>query len=184
MEPMSWMAIASTAVQAMGAIHQGNAAAASANAQAATADYNATVSRQQADSALGESSAAQMAQNRKWRQIAGKQRAAAAQSGVGFGGSNADILEQSETLAELDQLTLAYEGTMRARAFNSQGQLDEFSGGVYRNNARNQRTAGFLNAGAAVGNLFASNASPAKITPKSVVPAPSMSLNGSYSVYG
>ncbi len=77
----------------------------------------------------------------------GEQRAATAQSGTGFGGSNADLLDQSATLAELDMLNIAYEGQMRARGHEIQAQGEDYSRGVNRSNARNSRRAGIFNAG-------------------------------------
>lgn len=94
--------------------------------QAASADYNATSSRQQADQALRVSSAEQVEQNRQARQIAGTQRAATAQSGTGDRGSNKDILDQTSTLSHLDQLNLAYDGMVKRQGFLSQTEMDAF----------------------------------------------------------
>lgn len=182
MDPTTLL-IASTAMQAVGAIQQGNAAADNYRQQAAAADYNAAVSRNQAEAARIASTSEQTAQNRKARQMAGLQRAAAAQSGLGFTGSNLDVIERSETLAELDQLNLAYEGNLRANGFLAQADLDDFSARVSRKNASSAKQAGlFKSATSVVGGGF--QYSRMSSPPKSVVRSPSMSLNGSYSVYG
>ncbi len=164
MDPATMFAAAAV-VQAIGSIQQGNASAANYKMQAQAADYNAALSRQQGEGALQESTAAQIAHQRKFRQFAGLQRAGVVESGTGYGGSNADIVERSATLAELDQLTLAYQGTMRARAFNAQGQLDEFGGRILRANARSARTSGYLNGAASMVQgmgLYSAKAAPSK----------------------
>lgn len=169
------------AVQAVGAIQQASAAASNANSQASMSDYNAQVSRNNADAALKSSTSQQLAQNRQARQQLGVQRAAAAQSGLGFTGSNRDIIDRSETLAELDQLNLAYEGQLKASGFLAQAGADEYGAKVYRRNAASAGTAGLLGAASAIGGgLYRMGGA----STKSVVPAPNMSLNGSYSVYG
>jgi len=143
----TWLTIGSTAVTALGAISQGNTAAANYDAQANANRYNAEVDRQQSQTALNESAAAQQAKQRQRRQMLGTQRAGAAQSGVGIGGSNADLLEQSQTLSELDVLNLAYEGTMRSRGLQTQATMDEYQGRVASGNVGTSLRAGYLGAG-------------------------------------
>lgn len=147
---MEALAVAAVVMSATGAIQQGNAAAAQYKAQAQANEFNATVSRQQAQTALNESSAAQIAQQRKSAQVLGMQRAASAQAGVGDGGTTADLLDRSQTLSELDQLNLAYEGTMKARGFNTQADLDTYYGQVNRANAKQARRAGYMKAATSV----------------------------------
>lgn len=145
MEPTTLL-IAATAASAFGAIQQGHSQAAALNAQAQASSYNAAVSRQQAEQALRVSSAQQMQLRREQRQQAGVRRAAAAQAGVGMGGSTADVLEQSRTLEELDALNVAYEGSLRARGFSTQADLDEFYARSYRSQAKSAKRAGYLQA--------------------------------------
>lgn len=137
----------STAFSVIGAISDANSRSDSYESQAAWNQYNATIDRQNADTALQQSASEQARQNRRARQVMGEQRAATAQSGTGFGGSNADLLDQSATLAELDMLNIAYEGQMRARGSEIQAQGEDYSAGVNRGNARNARRAGIFNAG-------------------------------------
>lgn len=151
-DPATLFLAAATTMQAVGAIRQGNAAAASYKTQQQAAEYNAAVSRNQADLAGKVSSSEQNAQNRKARQVLGLQRAAAAQSGLGFSGTNQDMIERSGTLAELDQLNLAYEGATRARGFMGQADLDEFNARVAGVNARSAKRAGYFGAATAVAN--------------------------------
>lgn len=118
---MEALIIAGTAMQAIGAIQQGNAARGAANYNAAMLDQNAATERQQAG-------AREDAQRRRAAQVLGSQRAAFAQSGGGMGGSAADVMQQSAINAELDALTLRYEGDLRARGMESQAVGERFAG--------------------------------------------------------
>ena len=137
----------STAFSVIGAISDANSKSDAYESQAAWNQYNATIDRQNADTALQQSASEQARQNRRARQVMGEQRAATAQSGTGFGGSNADLLDQSATLAELDMLNIAYEGQMRARGQEIQAQGEDYSRKVNRRNAGNAKTAGIFSAG-------------------------------------
>lgn len=138
------------ATQVVSAISQGNAAAEREKASAQASLYNAQVSKQQADQALAVSTADQIAQQRRTAQLLGTARASIAQSKTGFGGSNADVLERTSTLSELDQLNVAYEGAMRSRGYMAQAELDQFQARVAQENASRARTAGYLGAATAV----------------------------------
>ena len=132
--------------QAIGAIHQGNVNAANAENQANMARYNSQVAANQAEQARQVSTAEQLAQQRKARATLGMTSAAIAQSGTGFGGTNKDILDQTQTLSELDQLNLAYDGALKAQGYATQGEIDQFQARIYDSNADSARTAGYLNA--------------------------------------
>lgn len=134
------------AFQALGAISSANSQASALKAQAASANYNAEVSKQQATQALATSTAQQSALRRDQRAQAGRMRAAAAQSGVGFGGSTADIFEQSDTLSELDAMNVAYEGALKARGYNTQAELDSFNARAYSAQVKGVRRAGYMQA--------------------------------------
>lgn len=137
----------STAFSVIGAISDANSRSDAYESQAQWNEYNATIQRQNADASLQQSASEQARQNRRARQVMGEQRAATAQSGTGFGGSNADLLDQSATLAELDMLNIAYEGQMRARGSEIQAQGEDYSASANRRTARNTRRAGIFNAG-------------------------------------
>jgi len=148
--------IASTAFQVIGAISDANSKSDAYESQAAWNQYNATIQRQNADASLQQSASEQARQNRRARQVMGEQRAATAQSGTGFGGSNADLLDQSATLAELDMLNIAYEGQMRARGHEIQAQGEDYSAGVNKGNAKRAKRAGIFNAGRSLLTGFSS----------------------------
>lgn len=144
---MEYVAIASTVFSAVGAISSANSQANAYKSQAEWNTYNAAISRQNADAALQQSAAQQEQQNRSARRMLGEQRAGVAQSGTGFGGSNLDILDQSQTLAELDMLNIAYEGQMRARGHTIQAGAEEFSAKTNRSNVRNAMVSGAFGVG-------------------------------------
>jgi hypothetical protein len=113
--------VASVATQAIGQIQQAQVAKKAADYNAALAEQNAAVQRQQAG-------AREEAQRREAGQVLGAQRAAFAQSGGGMGGSAADVMQQSATNAELDALTLRYEGELRARGLEAEAAGERFAG--------------------------------------------------------
>lgn len=127
---------AGTAMSAIGSMQQGQAAKAAAGYNAAMMEQNATVERQQAG-------AREDAQRRQARQVLGAQRAAFAQSGGGMGGSAADVMGQSAMNAELDALTLRYEGDLRARGMESQAASERYSG-------RSSAMAGYMGAAGSI----------------------------------
>lgn len=142
-----FLPIIGAGLSAVGALSQAQAASNAAKSQADAATYNAIVAQQNAQRSLEESAAEQAAQHRQARRILGEQRAAIAQSGTGFGGTNADLIEQSETLAELDMLNIAYAGQSRARAYQQQSQLDLLEASSARARAKSEKMAGYFGAG-------------------------------------
>lgn len=142
--------IAGTAIQAIGAIQQGNAQAAQYQAQAQGQEYNARVSRSQAEAAGQQWSAREDAQRRQARQILGKQLAATAQSGVNLNGSAADIFRESMVNAEQDALNIRYEGEMTRTGLLNQAQLSDYEASAFRSAAKSARRAGYMSAAAAI----------------------------------
>lgn len=178
--------VASTAVSAFGAYKQGQAASAAAKAQgqanmfqaqsdaealnynAGVAESNAVVAENNARAIRDQASAKEQSFLRNVSQLRGKARAAAAQSGAGFEGSNADVMRQNDILAELDALNIRYGGAMEAYGqertgmnLRSQAGLNRYmasralAGGAYNMNVANMNAdaaskAGLLNAGASI----------------------------------
>lgn len=143
---MEAITIASTVFSALGAINQSNAQAASYQSQRQATDYNATVLDQNAGIERQQANAREEAQRRDARRILGSQRAALSQAGTGMGGSAADVMAQSAADAELDALTLRYEGDMRARGLIAQAEGERYQGRVAGANASAARSAGPMNA--------------------------------------
>lgn len=147
---MEALIIASTAMQALGAIQQGNAQAASYKSQQAAANYNASIMDQNARIERDQANQREEAQRREARQVLGAQRAAFSQAGVGLGGSAADVMAQSAANAELDALTLRYEGEMKARGLMASAEGERYQGQVAGMNASSARTAGYMNAAGSI----------------------------------
>ena len=82
---------------------------------------NKAILKQQGKAASNQSIADASAILREYRQIAGTQAAAIAQNGGGYGGSNAKVIQQSETAAMLDVLNTLYHGETRRRGLNVEG---------------------------------------------------------------
>lgn len=148
--PLGAMLAASAAVSAVGAIQQGMAAQAQAKSAQDAANYNATIKRQQAASELQQSNAREEQQRRGTRQVLGQQRAALAQAGIGLGGSALDIEEQSADRAELDALTMRYEGDLRAKGLLAAAEGAEYEGRAAISAGKNAMTGAYLSAGASL----------------------------------
>lgn len=128
--------LAATVVSAAAAVRAGNA-------QKAATEYNAIMAEQGAKSELQQAGEREAAKRRQTAMILGTQRAAIAQSGGGMGGSAADVMQQSATNAELDALTLRYEGELRARGMQSSAVAERFAG-------RNAQQDGYFRATSSV----------------------------------
>lgn len=105
--------VTAAAVAAVGAIRQGNAQAAAYRYQRDIAKQNATISRQQAASDVGDI-------RRAGRKALGGIRAAYGASGVTLEGSPMDVLEASASQVELDVLRRSYAGELEAMGFKQE----------------------------------------------------------------
>ena len=124
-------------VSAVGAVRQGQAAAASA-------DYNAKVAEQNAQIANAQGNAAVEAQQRDAQRRMGAAVAAYGASGVQLSdGSPMDVLEESARNSALDAATLKYNYRLRGMGFENQAALSSAQSGF-------ASTSGYLNAGAAL----------------------------------
>lgn len=110
-----------TGLEVAGILMQGNAEKKAAN-------YNAAILESNADQATREAGAREEAQRRDAAFQLGRQRAAIAQSGGGFGGSAADVMRQSASLAELDALNIRYEGDLRRRGLLAEAGMSRWQG--------------------------------------------------------
>lgn len=127
----------SAVVSAVGAIRQGQAAAASA-------DYNAKVAQQNAQISAAQGNAAVEAQQRDAQRRIGAAVAAYGASGVQLSdGSPMDVLEESARNSALDAATLKYNYKLRGMGFENQASLYSAQSGF-------ASTAGYLGAGAAL----------------------------------
>jgi len=142
--------VASTAISAIGAIQQGKAAEAQAKAQSDANKYNARVKEIQAGVEREAAGRREEQQRRKARQVLGEQRAALSQAGIGMMGSATDIAEQSAAAAELDALTIRYEGEMAAKGLLYDAEAEKFEGRANLAAGKNAKTASYLKAGSAI----------------------------------
>lgn len=149
-DPVTIMLVASSAMQAVGAIQQGKMAAAQGEAQMNAANYNARMKEIEAGITREQANAREEQQRRQARQVLGKQRAAVAQAGIGFGGSALDIMEQSATFAELDALTIRYEGDLKAKGLLAEAEYDKYSGQVAMAMGKAQKKAAYVSAAASM----------------------------------
>ncbi len=144
------LAAVSTAVSALGAIYQGNAASAQANAAANTAAANARNVRLQ-------SNAAEETTRRKNAMQMGMIRAISAESGFDpNSGSLASLQVRNAQEMELDALTGRYNANLQAISFDNQAA-------TLRNQAKAARTSGYLNAFGSLAQGGASYSSALKI---------------------
>lgn len=141
------MMAVSTAVSALGAIYEGNAAAAQSQAAANTAAANANAVRLQTN-------AKEEAIRRRNAMQMGDLRAASAQTGFDpSGGTLASLQSRSAGQLELDALTERYNGELQSISLENDAQS-------FRNRAKAQKQTGYLTAAGALfngaGNYFGS----------------------------
>jgi multidrug resistance efflux pump len=149
-DPITILTIASTAVSAMGAIEQGKAAQQEANARAQANIYNAKVKEMQAGIERQQANAREEQQRRRARQVLGQQRGAIAESGVGFIGSALDIAEESATRAELDALTIRYEGELASKGLLADAEQERYESKVNVMAGKNAMRGAYLSATSAL----------------------------------
>ena len=142
--------LASTGVSAIGALASAKAQSNQLRSQAYADEYNATVASQNAMVANSEATAREEAQRRQFGQLQGQALNAAGVSGAGFDGSNADVLNQNALNAEMDALTIRYEGANKARGLMAQSDMSRYSASTNRIAARDAMQAGVINAGATI----------------------------------
>jgi len=145
------MAVVATAVTAAGAIQEGNAQASAYKREAAVNEENARIARLNAER-TGQAYSLQEDKLRRSQKLAlGQQRAAAFESGVGGGtGSNLEIQVEDSAQAELDALTLRYDGQNERTNQLNQGIQFSNAAATSRTNAKTARQAGYMKALGAV----------------------------------
>lgn len=109
---MMTAAIGGGAVQGLGAL---------ASYQSARGE--AQILKDQSLATATQTARAEEATRRQSAEFLSKQSAAIGESGIGFGGSSADLIRQSAIDAELDALNVRYEGMSRARGLMTQSRL-------------------------------------------------------------
>lgn len=157
------MMAASAAIQAIGSIYEGNAAAAQSQAAANTASANAHAARLQSD-------AREEALRRRNAMQLGDLRAASAQTGFDpSGGTLATLQSKSAAQLELDALTERYNGQLQSISLENQAAS-------YRSQAKAQRKTGYLTAAGSLFNAAGNYFGAPKIPGASNIPSSSLSL--------
>ncbi|MEH6358830.1 MAG: hypothetical protein V7745_07560 [Pseudomonadales bacterium] len=113
--------VVGTAVSAVGAISQGQAAKSAAKFNADVAKVNATQSRLQAG-------AAAESQDRQRRLRAGANRAALGGSGVTAEGSPLDVFADNARQEKLDELRILHAGEVSATGFEADAAIEKIRG--------------------------------------------------------
>ena len=182
--PLGAMMAASAAVSAVGAIQQGMAAQAQGKAAQDAANYNAILKQQQSALELQQSGAREEQARRASRQVLGQQRAALAQAGIGLGGSALDIEEQSADRAELDALTMRYEGDLRSKGLLAAAEGARYEGRVARAAGDNAMKGAYLSAGASLLSAAGSYKYYSAGMPRADVVSAAPSIGGGSSLFG
>lgn len=141
------MAIVATTVSAAGAIQKAEADANAYKREADVADENARIARVNAER-TGQAYSLQEDKLRRSQKLAlARQRGASYESGVGGNtGSNLDIQVEDSAQAELDALTLRYEGQNERNNRLNESINFQNSAATSRTNAKVARRAGYMDA--------------------------------------
>lgn len=151
MDPFTAALIGSTALQAGGAIMQGNQQAAAYGQQAKASERNAKLSDIQARQAYDAGLQNELAQRRSSSQQQADVRASVAESGFDAGsGSALAIQQQSARDMEMDALQTRYQALLQGSAFEQQAVNDRYAAATLRQSGKNARRAGFLSAATSV----------------------------------
>jgi hypothetical protein len=112
---------------AIGALVQGRQERNAIDVQRDIEQFNIKTETQNAALVAQQTSAREEQQRRESRQLLGTQRAAIGQSGVGYGGSSADIIRQSTVSAELDSLNVRYAGDLERMGILNSIEMRKFN---------------------------------------------------------
>lgn len=123
------MAAAVPALLVVGTLISGAGAIYSANAQKAEARYSRQIAERNATIVQQQAAVSEAAARRDGRRAIGKIQAGYGASGVvGNEGSPLDVLENSATEAELDALTIRYNGELGAMGYKDDARLATMRG--------------------------------------------------------
>lgn len=139
------LAIASGVMGFVGAIQQGNAAEASAKA-------NAQALREQRKQDIQTAQIAAEDQNRENRRRLSAYRAAYGSSGIELAGSPLDVLSDTSMEMALDSRRIEYEGQVRGRESESRARLAIMEGKAAKKASRISAFSSLLSAGSGYAN--------------------------------
>ena len=142
--------IATTALSTVGALSAASSAKKAAYTNASAMDQNAAVLDENAGIVTAQAGQREEAQRRSARMILGSQRAAVAEAGGGTGGTAADIMRQSAINAELDAMTIRYEGALQARGLKQEAASERRAAVNERYTWRQAKKTGYFNAAGSI----------------------------------
>ena len=119
-----------------------------AQQQKSAAKYNEKLAENQAVGARQEAAAAADRQQRQSAKTIGTMQASYAASGVSTEGSPLEVLEESARNAELDRLTILWNGESRAQGYQNTAELE-------RSRGKNAMASGYLSAAGSAMKGFA-----------------------------
>lgn len=125
----------------LGTVMSANAQKEQGEAAKKTAEYNAGISRRNAEISMDQAATDAEAQQRDARRRAGAMRAGYGASGVTMEGSPLDVLEDSAITAELDRQNILYKGRIRALGFEDEATLYDMSGSNAEKQGNSRATA-------------------------------------------
>lgn len=129
---LPFLQIAGTVMSVIGALNQASAKSSAADYNAAMAERNATIARQQGE--------ADMLQAQRVNAMRlGSIKAGYGSSGLTLEGSPLDVLESSAAQAKLDEQNIMYGANLRAQGFSESANL-------YRSQASQARSGGLFDA--------------------------------------
>lgn len=147
MNPVALMAVQG-GMNIMGNLFSGYANAANLERDARAAEFNAGLYIQNAARTRLEAGLNEEASRRASRRVLGEQRAMLIESGGSITGSAADVIRQSSIDAELDALSIRYEGDQAARSLEMDAIFARHDAAISRASAKGARRAALIGAGA------------------------------------
>jgi hypothetical protein len=147
MDPFTLALVGSTAINAVSSIAGGVAGKQQIGNEAKVADYNAALAQQQAQAAGNVGAANEAASRRQSAAVLGSAAALGGESNIGTGGSEADVLRQSEINQQMDALNIRYEGQLQRRNYNIEAQNYDYQARALRSGENGPLFAGILGAG-------------------------------------
>lgn len=150
------LSIAGFGMSAMGALGQGQAAAADARAQAAVAEYNARVQEQEARAIRAQAEYKAKRQAEEAERYASSLRAGMGASGVVTSEGTPLMIEAKQAAeSELENLIIGYQGQVGANRALSQASFDRMQADIYKRKASSASRAGWMGAGTTLLTGFA-----------------------------
>ncbi len=150
MSPLQGVTAASSLLQVLAMLAGGRSESKRLQASQDANEYNAAVNRSRAETSSLVYGQQEERQRRAAAAAIGEAKAGIGESGLGFGGSNADVLRQQEVLAELDALNVRYEGQLERHSYQSQATLDSYYGRADSAGAKQARLGSYVGAAGAL----------------------------------